>query len=168
VLRFRAMNTLLCLDRSPWFTWHDLLCIPSPTTLRALPSLFCCPPSVTDPWNLVPDRLLLCPVGVSQTSGRPRAFARVPVWTSPLMSRLVTTYGRIVFVFLRTAVSSPVALHPASRRRSFLRLPGASISRKRTCTSQIAPAPRRTDSGLRRNDERGISDTRLCGAVLSL
>ena len=154
------MNSQLVPDRSPWFTWRYLPCIPSPTTLRALPSLSCCPPSVTDSRDLVSDRLLPCPVGVSQTSGRPRAFARVPVWTSPLMSRLVTTYGRIVFVFLRTAVSSPVALHPASRRRSFLRLPGASISRKRTCTSQIAPAPRRTDSGFRRNDARHADKSR--------
>ena len=147
------MNTHLCLDRSPWFTRHDLHHIPSPTTLRALPSLLCCPPSVADSWNLVSDRLLLCPVGVSQTSGRPRALARVPVWTSPLMSRLVATYGRIVFALLRTAVSSPVALHPASRRRSYLQLSGVGISRERTCTSLIAPAPRRTHAGESRHPE---------------
>jgi hypothetical protein len=140
------MNTILLPDRSPWLTRHDLPCIPSPTTPRALSSLSCCPPSVTDSRNLISDRLLLCPVGVSQTSGRPRAFARVPVWTSPLMSKLVATYGRNVFALLRTASSPPVALHPASRRRSYLWLSGVGISRERTCTSQIAPAPRRTHS----------------------
>jgi len=47
---------------------------------------------------------------------------------------------RIVFVILRTASSPPVAPHPASWRRSYLRLPGAGISRKGTFTPQIAPA----------------------------
>ncbi len=143
----RAVNTYLGPDRSPWFTWHELPCIPSPTTPRAPSSLFRCPPSVTDFRNLVSDRPLQCPVGVSQTSGRPRAFARVPVWASPLMSRLAVTYGRNVFALLRTASSPPVALHPASRRRSYLQLSGEGISRERTCTSQIAPAPRRTHPG---------------------
>jgi hypothetical protein len=138
------MNTLLGLDRSPWLTRHELPCIPSPTTPRARSSLSCCPPSVIDFRNLVSDRLTLCPVGVLQTSGRPRALARVPVWTSPLMRRLVATYGRNVFALLRTASSPPVALHPASRRRSYLRLSGVGTSRERTFTSQIAPAPRRT------------------------
>ncbi len=54
-----------------------------------------------------------------------------PVWTSPRMSWLVETHGRIVFVIiLRTACSPPVALHPASRRRSYLQLPGVDISRR--------------------------------------
>jgi hypothetical protein len=143
----RAMNTHLGLDRSPWLTWNELPCIPSPTTLRTLSSLLCCPPSVTDSRNLVSDRPLTDPAGVLQTSGRPRAFARVPVWASPLMSRLTATYGRNVFALLRTASSPPVALHPASRRRSYLWLSGVGISRERTCTSQIAPAPRRTHPG---------------------
>jgi len=141
------MNSQLVPDRSPWFTWRYLPCIPSPTTPRALSSLLCCPPSVTDSRSLVSDQLLSCSVRVSQTSGRPRAFARVPVWTSPLMRRLVATYGRIVFVFLRTASSLPVALHPASRRRSYLQLSGVGTPRERTCTSQIAPASRRTHTG---------------------
>jgi len=38
------------------------------------------------------------------------------------MSRLVATPRRIEFVFLRTVGSLPAALHPASRRRSYLRL----------------------------------------------
>ena len=40
-------------------------------------------------------------------------------WASPLSSRLTKTSGRIRFVILRTARSPPVALHPASRRRSY-------------------------------------------------
>jgi hypothetical protein len=156
------MNTHLGLDRSPWLTRHELPCIPSPTTPRARSSLLRCPPSVTDSRNLVTDRLSLCPVGVSQTSGRPRAFARVPVWTSPLMRRLVATYGRNVFALLRTASSPQVALHPASRRRSYLWLSGVGISRERTCTSQIAPAPRRTHSRAGGNPKMSL-DTRFRG-----
>ena len=141
------MNSQLVPDRSPWFTWRYLPRIPSPTTPRALSSLLCCPPSVTDSRSLVSDQLLSCSVRVSQTSGRPRALARVPVWTSPLMRKLVAAHGRIMFVILRTAGSPPVALHPASRRRSYLWLSGVGTSRERTCTSQIAPAPRRTHTG---------------------
>lgn len=147
------MNTHLLPDRSPRFTWHDLPCIPSPTTLRTLSPLLCCPPSVTSFRNLVSDRLLPCRVGVLQTSGRPRAFARAPVRASPLMSRLAASPGRIVFALLRTAISPPVALHPASRRRSYLRLSREGISRERTSTSQIAPAPRRTHTGVGRYPE---------------
>ena len=147
------MNTNLVPDRSPCFTRHDLPCILSPNTSRALPSLLCCPPSVTDSRTLVSDRLLPCQVGVLQTSGRPRAFARRPVWTSPLMRRLVAAHGRIVFALLRTASSPPVALHPTSRRRSYLWLSGVGASRERTCTSLIAPAPRRTHSRVGGNPE---------------
>src|SRR3989304_7921785 len=43
------------------------------------------------------------------------------------MRRLAAPQGRIVFVILRTASSPPVAPHPASRRRSFLRLPRSGI-----------------------------------------
>src|SRR5665647_537148 len=157
------MNTHLCLNRSPWFTWHELPCIPSPTTLRALSSLCRCPPSLTGPRNLVSDRLLSYPVGVSQTSGRPRASARVPIWTSPSVSRLVATHGRIVFVILRTASSPLVALHPASRRRSYLRLSRVGTSRERTCTSLIAPAPRRTHPG----ESRGPENHEKPGFLLS-
>ncbi len=124
------MNTHLGLNRSPWLTRHELPCIPSPTTLRALLSLLCCPPSATD-------------------------FRRSasPVWASPLMRRLAAAYGRNVFALLRTASSPRVALHPASRRRSYLWLSGAGISRERTCTSQTAPTPRRTHSGGSRNPD---------------
>ena len=43
------------------------------------------------------------------------------------MRRLAAPQGRIVFVILRTACSPPVALHPASQRRSYLRLPESGI-----------------------------------------
>ena len=42
--------------------------------------------------------------------------------TSPCMSRLVAAPRRIEFVLLRTDSSPRVALHPASQRRSYLRL----------------------------------------------
>ena len=60
--------------------------------------------------------------------GLPRESPRIPIgtdasWASPFSSRLATATGRIEFVFiLPTSSSSPVALHPASRRRSYLRL----------------------------------------------
>ena len=83
----------------------------------------------------------------------PRSF-RVPglpfprVRASSLASQLAAPSGRIAFVILRTTGSRPVALHLVSRRRSYLPLPGASISRKRTFTSLVAPAFRRTGSGV--------------------
>ncbi len=45
------------------------------------------------------------------------------------MSRLVETSRRIEFVILRTDGSLPVALHPASRRRSYLLLRGLGLPR---------------------------------------
>ena len=41
---------------------------------------------------------------------------------SPFVRGLAVTQRRIVFVILRTGHSPPVALHPASRRRSYGRL----------------------------------------------
>ena len=67
------------------------------------------------------------------------------VWVSPWVRRLTATPGRIVFALLRIACSPQVAPHPSSQRRSYFRLPGTGISRRRTFASQIAPAPRRTD-----------------------
>jgi hypothetical protein len=49
--------------------------------------------------------------------------------TSPSMSRLIAAPRRIEFVLLRTNSSPPVALHPASRRRSYLRLRSCGILR---------------------------------------
>ena len=43
-------------------------------------------------------------------------------WASPIGSRLAATTGRIEFVILRTGRSPRVAPHPASRRRSYVRL----------------------------------------------
>jgi hypothetical protein len=54
--------------------------------------------------------------------------------TSPRMSRLVAAPRRIEFVLLRTDLSPPVALHPASRRRSYLRLRSLWLSPTRTFT----------------------------------
>ena len=47
---------------------------------------------------------------------------RFAVQASPLASRLADGQGRNGFVILRTGLSPPVALHPASRRRSYIRL----------------------------------------------
>src|SRR5471030_984975 len=49
---------------------------------------------------------------------------------SPSMSRLATRPRRNRFVILRTASSPPVALHPASRRRSYLRFLGCDQPRR--------------------------------------
>jgi hypothetical protein len=56
---------------------------------------------------------------LSQSSQRPRPFQ-----ASPSSSRLATGTRRIRFVLLRTGSSPPVAPHPSSRRRSYLRLHG--------------------------------------------
>ena len=72
--------------------------IPPPATLRA-------PVSLYTPQTSVPD-----------------VFR-----TSPWKSRLVATHCRIEFVVLRTASSPPVAPHPASQRRSYLRLQGLGL-----------------------------------------
>ena len=83
----------------------------------------------------------------SQRDGLPGATSdsvTAQVWASHTASRLAATPGRIVFVILRTTGSFTVALHPASRQRSYFQLPGEGISRKRTFTSQITPASRRT------------------------
>ncbi len=48
--------------------------------------------------------------------------------------RLAITPRRIEFVILRTASSPPVAPHPASQRRSYLRLRGSGFPRSRTFT----------------------------------
>jgi hypothetical protein len=46
---------------------------------------------------------------------------------SPRMSRLAATCRRIGFVILRAAFSPPIAPHPASQRRSYLRLHSCDI-----------------------------------------
>jgi hypothetical protein len=57
-------------------------------------------------------------IGAVAISPRPRRV----IWASPLAGWLATTPGRIEFVILRTSRSPPVALHLASRRRSYVRL----------------------------------------------
>jgi len=54
--------------------------------------------------------------------------------TSPCMRRLVAALRRIEFVILRTDHLPPVALHLASRRRSYLRLRSLWLSPTRTLT----------------------------------
>jgi hypothetical protein len=65
-------------------------------------------------------------------------LGRVPhdvTWASPLASWLATTTGRIEFVILRTNRSPPDALHPVSRRRSFVRIQSSNPTLMRTPTS---------------------------------
>ena len=76
------------------------------------------------------------------------------VWASPLGRRLARRYGRIEFVILRMAPSPPVAPHPASRRRSYVRLqagvgiPGEDFHLPDRMRSQAH------DPGLRRGDSK--------------
>ncbi len=100
------MNTALTRNRYPCFTALNLPAVRSPTTPAALrdfgPAFF-------------------------PEAYRTSFFARIPCgtdasWASPFASKLAAASGRIEFVILPTSSSSPVALHPASRRRSYLRL----------------------------------------------
>ena len=124
-----AMNTRPIPGRSPWFTPRDLPCIPSPNTWRALPSLLRCPPSVTGSLGLRP--------GLDFTlNPQARRYAR------PNRVRYPTD------CMFASGCSPP--------RLAATQLPSATRERaspgKGTFTPQIAPAPRRTDSGFRRND----------------
>ena len=76
---------------------------------------------------------------------------RSVTWASPLASRLATTVGRIEFAVarktqpvLRTNRSPPVAPHPASRRRSYLRLQGPILTLAGTYTLPFQQHHRRT------------------------
>ena len=53
---------------------------------------------------------------------------------------------RIEFALLSTVCSLPVASHPASRRRSYLQLSGAGLTRVRTFTQLFVCTRRRTRS----------------------
>ena len=86
--------------------------------------------------------------------------------TSPRMSRLVATSRRIEFVILRTASSLPVALHPASRRRSYLQLRGLGLPRHglspcgyRAFTGALIPA----NAGTQRRSVKNTLDPRFRG-----
>jgi hypothetical protein len=105
--------TPVCLfptHRSPCFTHSTVQTIPSPTTVA-------------------PRRRFITLRAIAQRVGLPWSFsAFLPgllpsrVWASPAGRRLAALAGRIGFVILRTGRSPPVALHPASRRRSYSRL----------------------------------------------
>ena len=73
---------------------------------------------------VVPGSICLRPGLTAFYLVHPVCRERTASWTSPFASRLATTTGRIEFVILRTSRSPPVALHPASRRRSYLPLWG--------------------------------------------
>jgi hypothetical protein len=93
------------------------------------------------------------------TPGPPTAaFTRYPsarwvspygVQTSPLASRLVGVLRPNRFRLLRTGLSPPVASHPASRRRSYLRLPGRRARAWRGLTPLYVCARGRTNPGQR-------------------
>ena len=88
-----SMNTVLLSGRSPCVLCHAIITIPSPPTLRPPRQLSHATPH--PPWSRhSTERFRLSTAGSSSTS------------------------GRIEFVILRTGDSPPVALHPASRRRS--------------------------------------------------
>lgn len=97
--------------RSPCLTHPTFQTIPSPTTP--------CAPIIA----LTRHTLSLSVIGISVAFQLSEAGLLPPrVQASPLMSRLADTLGRNGFVILRTGRSPPVALHPASRRRSYSRL----------------------------------------------
>ncbi len=121
------------LPRLPCFMRSNLPTIPSPTTHRC-------------PWVVVwfPDHRAY------RRKSAVRAvciYARRP-WRllgfAYLGRRLATTTGRIEFVILRTSCSPPVALHPASRRRSYFQLQGSDNALARTFTLQIRSTRKRT------------------------
>ena len=100
--------------RSPCFTYSTFRTIPSPTTLCSSDVAF---PSATLLVSASDLRPLYHVLSLSRTQAsgdRSRLHRRIA--GSP------KTPGRNGFVILRTGRSPPVALHPASRRRSYSRL----------------------------------------------
>ena len=109
---------------------------------------------------------LLSPLGFGLVLSREltaRSADRIPcgdhsvTWASPFASRLATTTGRIEFVILRTSRSPPVALHPLSRGRSYVRLRGSNPTSTGTLTLPIQYTHKRTSGAacrpcLRSND----------------
>jgi hypothetical protein len=90
------------------------------------------------------------PRAAASQDGAPPFLGRCVTWASPLPSRLAATTGRIRFVIiLRTGRSPPVALHPASRRRSYLWLRSSDQTSTGTCTPLFRHGHRRTRSGFR-------------------
>ena len=74
--------------------------------------------------------------------------------TSPWYRRLVAALRRIEFVILRTDTSLPIAPHPASRRRSYLRLRSLWLPPARTFTMLMWRLHGRTHSRARGNPGR--------------
>ena len=80
---------------------------------------------------------------------RPLPNGTIPYGNSGLRHSLAGSpryTGRIEFLIVRTGRSPPVALHPVSRRRSYLRLPSY-VDAERTSTSPTKRAFRRTSGG---------------------
>ena len=102
--------SLPCRKRISLFHVRNLPTVPPPTTRDRPRSLVC---------------FLSRAYRVSQPfviESTPVPVGRIVIWASPLPSRLAAVTSRIEFVILRTSRSPPVAPHPASRRRSYLRL----------------------------------------------
>ena len=123
---------------------------------------------------------LLSPLGFGLVLSREltaRSADRIPcgdhsvTWASPFASRLATTTGRIEFVILRTSRSPPVALHPLSRGRSYVRLRGSNPTSTGTLTLPIQYTHKRTNGrpvggclcGRSQRWERGILERFAAG-----
>ena len=103
---FGHEHRLLVPTRDPCLLSLNLPTVPSPTT-RCRPRLF----------GLTSQPRLTARVSPCPSCG---TFAS---WASPFPSRLAADNWPNRVRFLRTSSSSPVALHPALRRRSYLQLP---------------------------------------------
>ena len=140
--------------RSPCFTPLNLPTIPSPTTCCRSRSLV---------WFWLRD----LPRGtVLQTVLIPRDCS--VIWASPFPSRLATTAGRIEFVILRTGRSPPVALHPTSRRRSYVRLQCSNPTLTGTSTLRIQHVCKRTSRHTPVCRNRACMKTRPAGMAAVL
>jgi hypothetical protein len=120
--------------RSPCLTYSTFLTIPPPTTL-CTPAVALYPLHCSQRDRSPISRPFVFPIdsGHRQNGSRLRHY----------LAGSPNTPGRIGFVILRTGRSPPVALHPASQRRSYSRLQACSVNLKRTCTSLIGYAHRR-------------------------
>jgi hypothetical protein len=107
-----ALSTQVSLLRGP-----HLPTLPSPTTRRR-PGILV--------WFSHPGLPSVAPPQWSAASFQEPCVT----WVSPLGCRLTTTTGRNAFVILRTSRSPPVALHLASRQRSYVRLRGSDQPRR--------------------------------------
>jgi len=111
----------------PLYLAFDLPTIPSSTTVLPFPRRgFGTLLQPDEPPHLSPGQILA-----------DRWERRRAVVGSPLASRLPDRLGRIRFVILRTGRSPPVALHPASWRRSYYRLQVRNVNLTGTRTPPI-------------------------------